>query len=52
MEDPTEAADLGGSDRAFGGEDSTLGTSDGGGVVRRGHEKGLLTEKVEAAFFS
>ena len=25
-----------------------MGTSDGGGAVKRGHEKGLLTEKVEA----
>ena len=39
--------DLGGNDQASGGEDSTFGTSNGGGAVRRGHGKGLLTEKVE-----
>ena len=43
-----EGSDLGGSDRASGGEDSILGTSNGYGVVRRGHGKGLLTKEVEA----
>ena len=42
-------SDLGGSDRASGGENSILGTSDGCGVVRRRHGKGLLTKEVEAA---
>ena len=41
--------DLGGSDRASGGENSILGTSEGCGVVRIRHGKGLLTKKVEAA---
>ena len=44
-----EGSDLGGGDQASGGEDSTLGTSDGSGAIRRGHGKGLLTEEVEAA---
>ena len=38
-----------GNDRDSGGEDSTLGTSDGGGAVKRGQGKCLLTEEVEAA---
>ena len=41
------SSDLSGSDRASSNEDSTLGTSDGGGTVRRRHKKGLLTEEVE-----
>ena len=41
-------SDLCGGDRASCSENSTLGTFDGSGAVRRGHEKGLLTEEVEA----
>ena len=44
-----EGSDLGGSVQASGNEDSTLGTSDGGGAVKRRHGKGLLTEEVEVA---
>ena len=40
---------LGGGERASSSGDSTLKTSDGGRVVRRGHRKGLLTGEVEAA---
>ena len=39
--------DLGGGDWAFGGKDSTLGTFDGGGAIKRGHGKNLLIEEVK-----
>jgi len=41
--------DLGGGDWASSGGDSTLSTSDGSGAIRRGNQKGLLNEEVEAA---
>ena len=44
-----EGSDLGGSVQASSSEDSTLGTSDGGGAVRRRHGKGSLIEEVEVA---
>ena len=40
---------LGGGERASGSGDSTLRTSDDGKAVRRGHQKGILTEEVEVA---
>ena len=46
MEVRSDRSDDGSS---LGGEDSTLRTSDGGGVVGRGHFKGLLTAEVEVA---
>ena len=39
---------LGGGERASGGGDSTLRTSENGRAVRRVHRKGLLIEEVKA----
>ena len=45
---PSWGSGLGGRERASGDGDSTLRTSDCGRVVKRGHQKCLLTGEVKA----